>query len=170
MNTKRRFITLVTVLYIGLFCSACRKEVAVVDLMIPRLHLEGRVMNYGSMTTQRMIMPKSKTTIEVIKQPLISEFDIMNAEMVKVDLGMALLLQLSEQGARNLYRASVVNKGNRIVVTINGNPVGFRRIDGPIMDGNLFCFIEMNTSAMEELVLSLKKTAKYLQTYSKQSR
>ena len=166
MSFKIQSITSLSLLFLCYFFVGCREEAAPEALMLPRLYLEGRVMNYGSMTPQSMVMPKSKTTIEVFRQPLISEFDIKNAEMVKVDLGMALLLQITEQGARNLYRATVVNKGNRIVLTINGNPVGFRRIDGPITDGNFFSFVEMNTTALEELVLNLKETFEYLQAHS----
>ena len=123
-------------------------------------------MNYGAITPARMVMPKSGTLIEVMKEPLVNEFEIVNAEMVKVELGMALLLQLSDRAARNLYRASVVNTGNRVVVTINGNPVGFRRLDGAIIDGNFYSFVEMNDTALGELVIDLKESLAYLQTQS----
>lgn len=149
-----------------LFLSGCRKEVAPENLRVPRLYLEGRTMNYGAMTPARMVMPKSGTMIEVIKEPLLNEFEIVNAELVKVELGMALLLQLSDRGARSLYRASVVNAGNRVVVSINGNPVGFRRLDGAIMDGNFYCFVEMNNAALEELVIDIKESLAYVQTQS----
>ena len=120
-------------------------------------------MNYGSITPTAMRLPKSGTVVEVIKEPLISEFEIVNAELVKVELGMALLLQLSDRGARSLYRASVTNNGNRIVVTINGNPIGFRRLDGPINNGNFYCFVEMRDEVLSDLVLDLKDSIFYLQ-------
>ncbi len=164
IEMRKKFI-LVLVLPLLILCG-CRKEVAPENLKVPRLYLEGRTMNYGAITPARMVMPKSGTLIEVMKEPLVNEFEIVNAEMVKVELGMALLLQLSDRAARNLYRASVVNTGNRVVVTINGNPVGFRRLDGAIIDGNFYSFVEMNDTALGELVIDLKESLAYLQTQS----
>jgi len=164
IEMRKKFI-LVLVLPLLTLCG-CRKEVAPENLKVPRLYLEGRAMNYGAITPARMVMPKSGTLIEVMKEPLVNEFEIVNAEMVKVELGMALLLQLSDRAARNLYRASVVNTGNRVVVTINGNPVGFRRLDGAIIDGNFYSFVEMNDTALAELVIDLKESLAYLQTQS----
>lgn len=164
IEMRIKFI-LVLVLPLLILCG-CRKEVAPENLKVPRLYLEGRTMNYGAMSPARMVMPKSGTLIEVFKEPLVNEFGIVNAEMVKVELGMALLLQLSDRAARNLYRASVVNTGNRVVVTVNGNPVGFRRLDGAIIDGNFYSFVEMNDTALGELVVDLKESLAYLQTQS----
>ncbi|MGB0290416.1 MAG: hypothetical protein ACPGH0_02610 [Opitutales bacterium] len=164
IEMRIKFI-LVLVLPLLILCG-CRKEVAPENLKVPRLYLEGRTMNYGAITPARMVMPKSGTLIEVMKEPLVNEFEIVNAEMVKVELGMALSLQLSDRAARNLYRASVVNTGNRVVVTINGNPVGFRRLDGAIIDGNFYSFVEMNDTALGELVIDLKESLAYLQIQS----
>lgn len=161
---RYKFI-LVLVLPLLVLCG-CRKETAPENLRAPRLYLEGRTMNYGAMTPARMVMPKSGTMIEVMKEPLVNEFEIVNAELVRVELGMALLLQLSDRGARSLYRASVTNTGNRIVLSINGNPVGFRRLDGAITDGNFYCFVEMKDAALEELVMDLKESLAYLRTQS----
>ncbi|NCG08599.1 MAG: hypothetical protein GWO81_03370 [Verrucomicrobia bacterium] len=137
---------------------------------MPRLYLEGRSMNYGAMTPSAMRMPKSGTVIEVIKEPLISEFEIVNAELVKVDIGMALLLQLTDRGARALYRASVANSGNRMVLTVNGNPIGFRRLDGAINDGNFYSFVELRNEVLSELVLELKDSIFYLQNKAERPR
>lgn len=164
IEMRIKFI-LVLVLPLLILCG-CRKEVAPENLKVPRLYLEGRTMNYGAITPARMVMPKSGTLIKVMKEPLVNEFEIVNAEMVKVELGMALSLQLSDRAARNLYRASVVNTGNRVVVTINGNPVGFRRLDGAIIDGNFYSFVEMNDTALGELVIDLKESLAYLQIQS----
>ncbi len=164
IEMRYKFI-LVLVLPLLILCG-CQKETAPENLRAPRLYLEGRSMNYGAMTPARMMMPKSGTMIEVMKEPLVNEFEIVNAELVKVELGMALLLQLSDRGARSLFRASVTNTGNRVVLSINGNPVGFRRLDGAITDGNFYCFVEMKDSALEELVVDLKESLAYLQTQS----
>jgi hypothetical protein len=163
---------MVGVLSIGAcFFSGCwKKEKPPENMKVPRLYLEGRIMSYGAMTPTALRMPKSGTMIEVIKEPLINEFEVVNAELVEVDLGMALLLQLSERGARALYRASVTENGNRIVLVINGNPIGFRRLDGPIADGNFYCFLEMRNEALGDLVLDLKDSIFYLQNKAERPR
>lgn len=149
--------------------SCQRKSSPPEDLRVPRLYVESRGMNYGAMTSMRLKLPQSGAEIEVNKEPFINEFEIINAEMVKVDLGKALLLQLTDAGARALYRKSVTNLGSRIVLTINNNPAGVRRLDGAIADGNYFTFVELDTKELEELVTALKLSLKYLQAESSQS-
>ena len=53
-----------------------------------------------------------------------------------------------------------------MVVSINGNLVCFRRLDGAIIDGNFYCFVEMNNAALEELVIDIKESLAYVQTQS----
>jgi hypothetical protein len=83
--------------------------------------------------------------------------------MVKVDMGVALLVQTRGQGLRDLYRASVSNMGNRIVFMVNGNAIGARRIDGAIQDGNFYTFVEVDDEELGQLVLDIKETIVELQ-------
>jgi hypothetical protein len=163
---KLKFITRTLVfLAVGLGLSGClNKGGAPENLKVPRLYLEGRSMNYGSMTPQMFIMPQSGTQVEVMKEPFISEFEIVNVELVEVDLGMALLLQLTDRGARVLYRACVTNAGSQVLMTVNGMPLGLRRLDGTITDGNFYTFVEADDAILNELTLDLKESIMYLQT------
>ncbi len=138
--------------------SGCKKDETTENLKVPRLMIESRGVNYGSLTGESIVLPVSGTKIQLQKEPLVNEFEIMNVELVKVDMGMALLLQLSERGARELYRGSVTNMGGRIVLTVNGNPIGARRIDGAIQDGNLYTFVEVDDAELGQLVLDLKES------------
>lgn len=156
-------------LLFGLSCFAllpgCRKGAQQPEgLLVPRLMMEASGANYGAIINQGVTLPVSGSKIALSKEPLVGEFDIINAEMVKVDMGMALLLQTSELGGRALYRGSVNNMGSRIVLTINGNPIGARRIDGPIKGGNYFTFVELDDQSLGELVLQLKESIAYLQS------
>ena len=108
-------------------------------------------------------MPVSRTTVSIQGDPVVNEFNILNVEMVKVDMGMALLVQTGGQGARNLYRASVSNMGSRIVFMVNGNAIGARRIDGAIQDGNFYTFVEIDDEELGQLVLNIKQTIVELQ-------
>lgn len=133
------------------------------NLQVPRLMVEARGVNYGSLNTKVVELPQSGTKIALQKEPLVNEFEILNVELVQVELGLALLIQTSERGARELYRGTVTNMGGRIVLLVNGNPVGARRIDGAIQDGNYYTFVELSDDGLGDLVLEMKETLFYLQ-------
>jgi hypothetical protein len=87
--------------------------------------------------------------------------------MVKVDLGAALLLKLNDAGARKLYRSSVSKKGSRLVLVVNDKPIGSRRLDGAIMDGDYYTFVELDAEELGEMVLAIKGSISYLQAKAK---
>lgn len=141
---------------------ACKKD-KLENLSVPRLILEARNTNYGATRGKTITLPVSRTTFSIQGDPVVNEFDILNVEMVKVDMGMALLVQTGGQGARDLYRASVSNMGSRIVFMVNGNAIGARRIDGAIQDGNFYTFVEVDDEELGQLVLDIKETIVKLQ-------
>ncbi|MEC7280756.1 MAG: hypothetical protein VXY17_01495 [Verrucomicrobiota bacterium] len=141
---------------------ACKKD-KLENLSVPRLILETRDVDYGAASGQTVTLPVSRTTVSIQGYPVVNEFDILNVEMVKVDMGVALLVQTGGQGARDLYRASVSNMGSRIVFMVNGNAIGARRIDGAIQDGNFYTFVEVDDEELGQLVLDIKETIVKLQ-------
>ena len=153
--------SLILLISLGLLV-ACKKE-KLENLSVPRLMVETRGVNYGPSTGETVTLPVSRTTISLQADPVVNDFDIQNVEMVKVDMGVALLVQTGGQGARDLYRASVSNMGSRIVFTVNGNAIGARRIDGAIQDGNFYTFVEVDDEELGQLVLDIKDTIVELQ-------
>jgi len=153
--------SLILLISLGLLV-ACKKE-KLESLSVPRLMVETRGVNYGSSTGETVTLPVSRTTISIQGDPVVNEFDIQNVEMVKVDMGVALLVQTGGQGARDLYRASVSNMGSRIVFMVNGNAIGARRIDGAIQDGNFYTFVEVDDEELGQLVIDIKDTIVELQ-------
>lgn len=145
------------------FLTACQKDSTLENPTVPRLMIETRGVNYGAMGGNTVTLPVSGTTIPIRAQPLVNEFDIRNVEMVKVDMGVAMLLQVGGQGARDLYRGSVSHMGGRIVLMVNGTAIGARRIDRPIQDGNLYTFVEVDEEELGQLVLDIKKTLAQIQ-------
>lgn len=141
---------------------ACKKD-KLENLSVPRLMVETRNTNYGATRAETVTLPVSRTTVSIQGDPVVNEFDILNVEMVKVDMGVALLVQTGGQGARDLYRASVSNMGSRIVFMVNGNAIGARRMDGAIQDGNFYTFVEVDDEELGQLVLDIKKTIVKLQ-------
>ena len=149
---------------LALVLSGCKKDkLDAENLKVPRLMVETRGVQYGALGGQVVQLPVSGTRIALQKEPLVNEFDINNVELVKVEMGLALLIQTNETGARALYRGTVSNMGARIVFTVNNNPIGARRIDGAIQNGNLYTFVELEDEELGQLVLDLKASIQQLQ-------
>ena len=91
-----------------------------------------------------------------------NEFDILNVEMVKVDMGCHYWGQTGGQGARDLYRASVSNMGSRIV-SWSTKMRSVLALGWHIQDGNFYTFVEVDDEELHRLVLDIKKTIVKLQ-------
>jgi hypothetical protein len=110
-----------------------------------------------------VMLPQSGVRMTVNSKPVITEGDIVNVELVQVDLGKALLVQLSGSASRDFYRLSVTHQGRRLVFLVDGNPIGARRIDGAIMNGVVYVFIEIPELDMPAFVDNLKKSSVAMQ-------
>ena len=168
MNDKQIYRAALPILLI-LLTSGCLKSTLglnkkVENMQVPRLMIESRGMDYAGYGGVNLTLPISGTTINVESKPIVNEFDIVSAEMVKVDMGFALMLQLSDVGRRELYRRSVINKGDRIVLTSNDKAIGARVLDGAITDGKFYTFVEMDEDELGQFVLDLKASIAELQT------
>lgn len=106
-----------------------------------------------------LTLPQSSVRVTVNSQPVLSEGDIANVELVQVDLGKCLLFQLTPAASRDFYRLSVTHVGRRLVLVIDGAPMGARRIDGAIANGTVFVFVEVPETALPALVDNLKKSS-----------
>ena len=105
--------------------------------------------------------------IKLEREPVVGEYDIINVEMVKVDMGLALLIQITDKGSRELYRRSVTHRGSRIVFTTNGQPIGATRLSGTIEDGQFYTFVEIPDDELGQFVIDLKASIAELQTHYK---
>src|SRR3954466_15734457 len=93
-------------------------------------------------------LPQSEVRITVNSKPVLTEGDVVNAEVVQVDLGKCLFFQLTPTATRDFYRMTVTHQGRRLVLLINGAPIGARRIDGAITNGGIFVFVELPDSEL----------------------
>ncbi len=162
MKTIFRLFILSILVFSGISCR--KDDTTIGNAHIPRLMIEKRGVNYGAMSGVELRLPFSRAEILVDKEPLVNEFEIRNVELVKVELGMALLLQMTEKGSRDLFRGTVTGNGGYIVLTINGNPIGIRRIEGAIDNGNFYTFVELPDEGLSQLVFNIKETLRQLQT------
>ncbi len=108
-------------------------------------------------------LPRSGVRLGLNPQPVVTEGDIINVELVQVDLGRCLMFQVSPSAARDLYRMTGSNQGRRLVLFLDGVASGVRRIDGPIADGIIYCFVEVDDEALPGLVEKLRRTTEFLQ-------
>ncbi|HAV12099.1 MAG TPA: hypothetical protein DCX06_01200 [Opitutae bacterium] len=162
MNIRFKFIAVILCSSLCLL-AACKKEEDLSNMKVPRLMIETRGVSYGNLSSDLVVLPLSRTKINLHQEPVVNEFEVINIDLVKVEMGMAILIYTTERGARALYRASVTNNGNRMVLMINGNPVGARRIDGAIQDGKFYTFVELPDDELEQFVLDVKDTITQLQ-------
>lgn len=103
-------------------------------------------------------LPVSGIQIPLQGQAIVSEYDYLAVDVVDVDLGRCLVFTLKPAAAREFYQISVGNQGKRLVLIVNGEPLGVRLIDGPIADGRIFVFLEVSDSNLMELARKLKET------------
>lgn len=108
-------------------------------------------------------LPQSGVHVTVATKPVITEGDIVNVELVKVDLGLCLLFQVNPAAVRDFYRMSVAHQGRRLVLVVDGIALGARAIDGPVTNGVIYVFVEVPDAALPALVENLKKTSVALQ-------
>ncbi|MDQ8185244.1 hypothetical protein [Pelagicoccus sp. SDUM812002] len=103
-------------------------------------------------------LPLSRVQIPVESEAIVSEYDYHSIEVVDVDLGRCLAFTLKPPAAREFYQISVANQGKRLVLVVNGAPLGVRKIDGPIANGKIFVFLEVSDKNLEELAKKLKES------------
>lgn len=108
-------------------------------------------------------LPQSGVQIAVNPQPVLTEGDVLNVELVQVDLGKCLAFQLTPSATRDLYRLTGAHQGRRVVLTLNDQPLGARRIDGALSDGVLLLFVELPDESLPQLVTDLKRSAVEIQ-------
>jgi hypothetical protein len=110
-----------------------------------------------------VMLPQSGVRLSVNSKPVITEGDIVNVELVQVDLGKCLLVQLTPSATRDFYRMSVTHQGRRLVIMVDGKALGARRLDGPITNGVIYVFVEVPEVELPRLVDNLKKSSVAMQ-------
>jgi hypothetical protein len=151
-----RTLALAPALFAALLLSACQsKKTREEPPLVARFYLELKPGEPGVSVD----LPQSGLTIGVQRKPVLVEYDILNAEVAQVELGRCLLVQLTPAAANDLYRLTANARGRRLVLLLNDQPVGARRIDDTIADGNLLLFLEVPDADLPQVVQRLRATA-----------
>ncbi len=108
-------------------------------------------------------LPVSGVQIAINNKPVILEVDIVSVQLAKSDMGQFLFFQLTPEASRDLYRMTGNNQGHRLVLAINGKPVGARLIDRPFSTGSIATFAEIPDEMLPELVKNINATCADLQ-------
>lgn len=113
--------------------------------------------------TAAVELPISGVRVAIGAKPVFTEGDIADVDLMQVELGRCLMFQLTPAAARDLYRLTGASQERRLVLMLNQVPVGARRIEAPLTDGQVFMFVEVSDAALPVLVTNLKKTTVELQ-------
>lgn len=145
---------------LALLLSGCQSKVDTAAFVRARFFLESKQSDgYAALVT----LPISLVRVPIEGEAIVSEFDYAAVEVAEVEFGKCLVFLLKPAAARAFYQISVANQGKRLVLVINGEPLGARRIDGPISDGRIYVFLEATDSDLETLAGQLKETNRLIQ-------
>lgn len=133
--------------------------------LVARFYLEARADEIAVPLT----LPQSGVTVHVSPKPVLVEYDLVNAEVARVELGLCLLVQLSPAAARDLYRLSVGAIGRRLVLALNDEPLGARRIEAAMSDGTVLLFLETPDERLRGISERLKRTSADLAAASRKA-
>ena len=165
MKTLSRKILLIglglALLLAGVTACQTRQEKAPAYAMA-RFYLEADVTQTGA-EWQTAVLPVSQVEIPLPPKPLLTEKDFAAVELVQVDLGLCLLFRLIPEKAPLLYEATGRSRGKRLVLKVNGRPLGVRLITEGIYDGNLFTFVEVPDPELAKLAKKLQAFIQELQ-------
>lgn len=108
-------------------------------------------------------LPMSGTLIAVNPDPVFTEYDIVRVDIGDSNMGKFLAFELTQDAARALYRTTGNNQGKRLVLLINGQPMGARLIERPFASGVIAIFVQVPDSELPDLVKNINATSRDLQ-------
>ncbi len=104
-------------------------------------------------------LPVSGVKIAINNKPMLTEFDFTGVQIAQADLGPFLIFSLTRDAERDVYGVTASNQGKRLVLFINGMPVGARMIDRPFQ-GSIAVFAAIPDDVLPKLVKNLDETSK----------
>lgn len=108
-------------------------------------------------------LPVSGVQIAINNKPVVTEYDFAGVELAQADLGKFLVFSLTGDASRDVYRLTGSNQGKRLVLFINGKPVGARPIDRAFSSGSIAVFVAIDEELLPELVKNMHATSVDLQ-------
>lgn len=151
----RRRLGWLALLFASLLLSACATQRDAPEALLrARFHVEAASDGYASAA----VLPVSGARIAVEPKAALSEFDYLAIDIVELEFGKCLVFALKPAAARDFFRLTVGKMGYRLVLTLNGQPAGARRLEGPITDGKVYIYVEADDARLAEIAQQLKET------------
>lgn len=131
-HTRTLTVGVVIALMAGALCVGCSAD-------DPDLSLELRIVQYApsdDLTKMSMVVWGGERTYYAHDEVLLTEKDVLDAEVVKQDNGApAVRLVLTEEGREKLLRVTQRNVGSRLGVVIDGRLQCAPPIEAPVRTG-----------------------------------
>jgi hypothetical protein len=147
-------------------CTSSRTKKKDYPVTVVRFLIESDQNSAGAIVR----LPQSGVTIPVEAKSHFTEYDIESCEVVDNELGKSLVFRLTPQAGRDLFRLSVPNQGRRIITTVNGTPIGARRIDRPLSQGVIGTYVEVPEAELVELARNITRTSRDLRAELEKSK
>lgn len=147
------FLALITALFAVSGCNTSTKKDF--DVTVARFFMEASEGDAFASVT----LPVSGVKIAINNRPVITEYDFTGVQLAESDLGKFLIFSLTGDATRDIYRTTVSNQGKRLVLFINGKPVGARLIDQPFNTGAIAVFAAIPDELLPKLVKNLHETS-----------
>lgn len=135
--------------------SSCNTTSAGFDYEPTRARFVLETDGNGTLVT----LPVSNVRIPVNSTAIITEYDLEDVSLAELEMGTCLRFTTTRRASRVLYQESASNQGKRMVLLVNGRPLGIQRIERPIADGVFHIFVELPDSELPELARNLKGTS-----------
>lgn len=100
-------------------------------------------------------LPVSDVRIACQAAPAVDATNVADLAVVTLELGRALLVQLTPRGVADLT-TQLAGNAKRIVLVVNDRAIGVVRLAPPIRDGRILLFLEIPESELPGLVTTLK--------------
>ncbi len=160
MTIKCPPLITIALLCLGLMAGGCsHSPTKTSNLVLARFLIEAD----ASQAAIQVTLPISGVGVRVKPKPVLTEYDVVSVAEAQVDMGRCVLFHLSASAARDLYRLSATNIGRRLVLVMNGQPMGARVLDGPVEGGALFIFLELPDTALAQVVKDVNYTSDKIQ-------
>ncbi len=108
---------------------------------------------------EEVTLPYSETTIVIDPRSQLAEWDIDRVEVYDAELGKAVAFVLTPEAARDIRMLSYNNRGRRLVLKLNGVPVGAKRIYRGIENGVIYMYLEQPDEDLEEIADYITRTS-----------
>ncbi|MBL9207053.1 MAG: hypothetical protein JNN01_18325 [Opitutaceae bacterium] len=160
VRMERGLVGLVLICVLAGSGAGCRSSTSpVTPPVIARVYLEADARETG----KAVVLPQSGVTLQIAPKPVLMEFDFIDVQEMQVPLGRCLAFRLTIAAGRDLFRLTGRQQGRRLVLTLNDEVLGARRIDQAIDDGLLLIFLEVPDERLPALAQSLRSTSTEIQ-------